>query len=76
MASDVRSDHARYMTKGGLQSATKPLAIEYATRGIGVNAVGRMGEVTDIVDAIVFLEHARFITGEILHVGGGKSAGH
>lgn len=88
------------LTKGGLQSATKSLAIEYATRGIRVNAVapgtiktpmhapetyadlaalhpvGRMGEVTDIVDAIVFLENAGFVTGEILHVDGGMSAGH
>lgn len=88
------------LTKGGLQSATKSLAIEYATRGIRVNAVapgtiktpmhspethaglaalhpvGRMGDVADIVDAIVFLEHAGFVTGEILHVDGGMSAGH
>jgi NAD(P)-dependent dehydrogenase (short-subunit alcohol dehydrogenase family) len=88
------------LTKGGLQSATKSLAIEYATRGIRANAVspgtiktpmhpeethmglaalhpvGRMGEVSDIVDAVVFLENAPFVTGEILHVDGGMSAGH
>ncbi|MCX4855302.1 SDR family oxidoreductase [Streptomyces canus] len=87
------------LTKGGLQSATKSLAIEYATRGIRVNAVspgtiktpmhaeetheflaalhpvGRMGEVSDIVDAVLFLETAPFVTGEILHVDGGMSAG-
>ncbi|MFJ9893295.1 SDR family NAD(P)-dependent oxidoreductase [Streptomyces sp. NPDC091280] len=88
------------LTKGGIQSATKSLAVEYATRGIRVNAVspgtiktpmhpaethpglaalhpvGRMGEVSDIVDAVVFLENAPFVTGEILHVDGGMSAGH
>ncbi|GAA2486836.1 SDR family NAD(P)-dependent oxidoreductase [Streptomyces longisporus] len=88
------------LTKGGLQSATKSLAIEYATRGLRVNAVspgtvktpmhpeeaheflaalhpvGRMGEVSDIVDAVLFLETAPFVTGEILHVDGGMSAGH
>ncbi|MGC0336237.1 SDR family NAD(P)-dependent oxidoreductase [Streptomyces sp. SLBN-8D4] len=88
------------LTKGGLQSATKSLAVEYATRGIRVNAVspgtvktpmhaeetheflaalhpvGRMGEVSDIVDAVLFLETAPFVTGEILHVDGGMSAGH
>jgi NAD(P)-dependent dehydrogenase (short-subunit alcohol dehydrogenase family) len=88
------------LTKGGLQSATKSLAIEYATRGIRVNAVApgtiktpmhaaetheflaalhpirRMGEVGDIVDAVLFLEAAPFVTGEILHVDGGMSAGH
>jgi NAD(P)-dependent dehydrogenase (short-subunit alcohol dehydrogenase family) len=88
------------LTKGGLQSATKSLAIEYATRGIRANAVspgtiktpmhpdethevlaglhpvGRLGEVSDIVDAILYLEQAPFVTGEILHVDGGMSAGH
>ncbi|MEV0460027.1 SDR family NAD(P)-dependent oxidoreductase [Catellatospora methionotrophica] len=88
------------LTKGGLNSATKSLAIEYATRGVRVNAVapgiiktpmhaaethetyaglhpvGRMGETSDIVDAVVFLESAPFVTGEILHVDGGQNAGH
>jgi NAD(P)-dependent dehydrogenase (short-subunit alcohol dehydrogenase family) len=88
------------LTKGGLNSATKSLAIEYAARGVRVNAVspgiirtpmhpaethdalagmhpvGRMGEVADIVDAIMYLEGASFVTGEILHVDGGQSAGH
>ncbi|HUB15092.1 MAG TPA: SDR family oxidoreductase [Acetobacteraceae bacterium] len=88
------------LTKGGLNAATKSLAIEYAKRGIRVNAVspgiistpmhagdspeqlgamhpiGRMGEIADIVDAILYLESAPFVTGEILHVDGGQSAGH
>ncbi|WP_372350840.1 SDR family NAD(P)-dependent oxidoreductase [Streptomyces sp. KL116D] len=88
------------LTKGGLQSATKSLAIEYASRGIRANAVspgtirtpmhapethqfldglhpvGRIGEISDIVDAVLYLEKAPFITGEILHVDGGMSAGH
>ena len=87
------------LTKGGLNSATKGLAIEYATRGIRVNAVspgiikspmhpadthealsklhpvGRMGEMQDIVDAVLYLESAGFVTGEILHVDGGQNAG-
>jgi NAD(P)-dependent dehydrogenase (short-subunit alcohol dehydrogenase family) len=87
------------LTKGGLNAATKSLAIEYASKGVRVNAVspgiiktpmhgpethealakmhplGRMGETRDIVDAILFLESAPFITGEILHVDGGQSAG-
>jgi len=88
------------LTKGGLNSATKSLAIEYAKRGIRVNAVspgiiktpmhaedthealgslhpvGRMGDISDIVQAVVYLESAGFVTGEILHVDGGQSAGH
>jgi NAD(P)-dependent dehydrogenase (short-subunit alcohol dehydrogenase family) len=88
------------LTKGGLNAATKSLAIEYAKRGVRVNAVapgviktplhsaevraapggpnalGRKGEVSDIVDAVLFLENAPFVTGEILHVDGGQAAGH
>jgi len=87
------------LTKGGLNAATKSLAIEYASKGVRVNAVapgviktpmhgpdtydhlsklhpvGRMGETSDIVDAILFLESTPFVTGEILHVDGGQSAG-
>jgi NAD(P)-dependent dehydrogenase (short-subunit alcohol dehydrogenase family) len=88
------------LTKGGLNAATKSLAIEYAKRGIRVNAVapgiikspmhpvethaqlgamhpvGHMGEMSDIVEAVLYLEQAGFVTGEILHVDGGQSAGH
>jgi NAD(P)-dependent dehydrogenase (short-subunit alcohol dehydrogenase family) len=88
------------LTKGGLAAATKSLAIEYAKRGIRVNAVspgiikspmhptetyealgtlhplGRMGEISDIVEAVLYLESASFVTGEVLHVDGGQSAGH
>ena len=38
--------------------------------------VGHMGEITDIVGAILYLESASFVTGEILHVDGRQSAGH
>ena len=88
------------LTKGGIAAATKSLAIEYASRGIRVNAVspgiidtpmhspeaheflaglhpvGRLGDVSDIVDAVLYLEGAQFVTGEILHVDGGQVAGH
>ena len=88
------------LTKGGLDAVTRSLAIEFADRGIRVNAVapgiintpmhkpethdflaglhplGRMGEVREIVEAILYLESATFITGETLHVDGGAHAGH
>jgi NAD(P)-dependent dehydrogenase (short-subunit alcohol dehydrogenase family) len=35
-----------------------------------------MGDVEDVVNAVVYLENAPFVTGEILHVDGGQSAGH
>ena len=85
------------MTKGGLNAATKALAIEYGPRGIRVNAVslgiietqsgsyaglesmdslGRLGQISDVVSAVMYLERADFVTGEISHVDGGQSAGH
>ena len=88
------------LTKGGLNAATKSLAIEYAGRNVRFNVVspgiirtpmhpaetheflsalhpvGHMGDVSDITDAILFLENAPFVTGEVLHVDGGQSAGH
>ena len=42
----------------------------------GLHPVKRMGEIQDIVDGVLFLESAGFVTGEILHVDGGQSAGH
>ncbi|WP_422932149.1 SDR family NAD(P)-dependent oxidoreductase [Singulisphaera sp. PoT] len=88
------------LTKGGLDAVTRSLAIEYADRGIRVNAVapgviktpmhspeaqaalaglhplGRLGEIREIVDAVLYLDSAAFVTGETLHVDGGANAGH
>jgi NAD(P)-dependent dehydrogenase (short-subunit alcohol dehydrogenase family) len=36
----------------------------------------RMGETSDVVDAVMYLDSAGFVTGEILHVDGGQAAGH
>ncbi|WP_433165428.1 SDR family NAD(P)-dependent oxidoreductase [Kribbella sp. CA-247076] len=41
-----------------------------------LHPVGRLGEIEEIVDAVVYLEGAAFVTGEILHVDGGQLAGH
>ncbi|MFV8173103.1 SDR family NAD(P)-dependent oxidoreductase [Mycolicibacterium peregrinum] len=88
------------LTKGGLNAATRALAVEYGSRGIRANAValgiirtpmhspetheilsalhpvGHMGDIDDVVQAVLYLEQAGFVTGEILHVDGGQSAGH
>jgi NAD(P)-dependent dehydrogenase (short-subunit alcohol dehydrogenase family) len=41
-----------------------------------LHPMGRMGSVDDVVQAVLYLEEATFVTGEILHVDGGQSAGH
>jgi NAD(P)-dependent dehydrogenase (short-subunit alcohol dehydrogenase family) len=40
-----------------------------------LHPMGHMGEITDIVDAVLYLEGAGFVTGETLHVDGGQHAG-
>jgi NAD(P)-dependent dehydrogenase (short-subunit alcohol dehydrogenase family) len=87
------------LTKGGLDAVTRSLAIEYADKGIRVNAVSpgiietpmhaardhaalaklhpmqRLGEVREIVEAVLYLDGAAFVTGEVLRVDGGQHAG-
>ena len=87
------------LTKGGLQSVTKALAMEYAAEGIRVNAIApgviqtpmhapetheflkglhpihRLGQIPEIVDALLYLDNAPFVTGQILYVDGGAHAG-
>jgi NAD(P)-dependent dehydrogenase (short-subunit alcohol dehydrogenase family) len=87
------------ITKGGLNSVTRSLAVEYAKAGIRFNAVapgvvdtplhkdapkdslkarqpmGKIAEVKDVVDAVLYLVQASQVTGEVLHVDGGVHAG-
>ena len=87
------------LTKGGLNAATKALAIEHAPLGIRFNAVApgmidtpmhkpeshgflkqmhpiaRLGTTSEIVDAVMYLDRASFVSGEVLHVDGGAHAG-
>ena len=41
----------------------------------GLHPMGRMGEIKEVVDAVLFLTDATFTTGEILRVDGGVHAG-
>jgi NAD(P)-dependent dehydrogenase (short-subunit alcohol dehydrogenase family) len=87
------------LTKGGLVAVTRSRAVEYAARGIRVNAVslgvirtpahdpssyaglsglhplGRVGEVADVVEGVLYLDRAPFVTGETLHIDGGQAVG-
>jgi len=38
--------------------------------------LGRLGEISDVADGILYLERATFVTGETLHIDGGQVAGH
>jgi NAD(P)-dependent dehydrogenase (short-subunit alcohol dehydrogenase family) len=99
-ADSTRPSALQTLTKGGLVAVTRSLAIEYASRGVRVNAVslgvietpqhdkssytglgalhplGLVGEIEDVVGGVLYLESAPFVTGEILHIDGGQSAGH
>jgi NAD(P)-dependent dehydrogenase (short-subunit alcohol dehydrogenase family) len=87
------------ITKGGLNTVTRSLAIEYTKEGIRFNAVapgvvdtplhkdgsqeslkarqpmGKIVQVKDVVDAVLYLAQASQVTGEVLHVDGGSHAG-
>ncbi len=41
-----------------------------------LHPMGRMGETSDIVEGVMYLDAAQFVTGEVLHVDGGQAAGH
>ena len=59
---------------GIIKSQMNPPETEEARSAL--QPAGRMGEISDVVEAVLYLESARFVTGEILHVDGGQSAGH
>ena len=50
----------------------EPRAYEFLK---GLQPIGRMGEIREVVDAVLFLTDATFTTGEIVHVDGGAHAG-
>jgi NAD(P)-dependent dehydrogenase (short-subunit alcohol dehydrogenase family) len=59
------------------QKRSSSLASSYPACHEGIaGPVGRIGPIGDVVDAILSLERATFVTGETLHVDGGQAAGH
>jgi NAD(P)-dependent dehydrogenase (short-subunit alcohol dehydrogenase family) len=63
------------VSPGIIQTPMHP-ADSYDGLGDQLPPLGRVGQVSDVVDAILFLESSPYITGEILHIDGGQSAGH
>jgi NAD(P)-dependent dehydrogenase (short-subunit alcohol dehydrogenase family) len=61
------------------EPAQKVAIITGASQGFGAGlaaAFRRAGYADDVVDGILYLERATFVTGEILHIDGGQAAGH
>jgi NAD(P)-dependent dehydrogenase (short-subunit alcohol dehydrogenase family) len=87
------------LIKGGIEAATRSLAIEYAPQGIRVNTIApgivdtpmhpeanhpflkglspaqRIATTEEVAEALLYLDGASFVSGEVLHVDGGAHAG-
>jgi NAD(P)-dependent dehydrogenase (short-subunit alcohol dehydrogenase family) len=83
LAAVVRSLAIEYASRGVRANAVSLGVIKTPPHGdaeyLGMAALhplGRVGEVSDVVDGILYLERATFVTGEVLHIDGGQVAGH
>jgi NAD(P)-dependent dehydrogenase (short-subunit alcohol dehydrogenase family) len=68
-----RGIRANAVSLGVIQTPLNPPAA-YAELA-KLHPLGRVGQVSDVVEGILYLEAAPFVTGEILHIDGGQSAG-
>ncbi|NLP63659.1 SDR family NAD(P)-dependent oxidoreductase [Paraburkholderia sacchari] len=83
LAAATRSLAIEYAKRGIRANAVSPGIIKspmhapetHAALG-ALHPMDHMGEMSDIVNAILYLDSAPFVTGEILHVDGGQVAGH
>jgi NAD(P)-dependent dehydrogenase (short-subunit alcohol dehydrogenase family) len=62
------------VSPGIIKTPMHPLEAHQALGAL--HPMGRMGDVSDILDAVLYLDGAGFVTGEVLHVDGGQAAGH
>jgi NAD(P)-dependent dehydrogenase (short-subunit alcohol dehydrogenase family) len=84
IAAATRSLAIEHASRGIRVNAVSPGIIQtpvhppesYAGLGERLVPLGHVGQVDDIVNAILFLESSPFVTGEIVHVDGGQIAGH
>ena len=84
LAAATRSWAIEYAAYGIRVNAVSPGIIatpmhpaeSYEHLGARLPPLGRVGQVSDVVDGVLFLESSPYITGEILHIDGGQIAGH
>jgi NAD(P)-dependent dehydrogenase (short-subunit alcohol dehydrogenase family) len=83
LAAVTRSLATEYASRGVRVNAVAPGVVMTLTHDpasyegmAGLHPLGRIGEISDIIDGILYLERATFVTGEILHIDGGQTAGH
>jgi NAD(P)-dependent dehydrogenase (short-subunit alcohol dehydrogenase family) len=84
LAAATRSLAIEYASYGIRVNAVSPGIIQtpvhppesYDDLGDRLPPLGRPGQVSDVVDGVLFLESSPYITGEILHIDGGQVAGH
>ena len=84
VAAATRSLAIEHASRGIRVNAVSPGIIQtpvhppesYAGLGERLVPLGHVGQVDDVVNAILFLESSPFVTGEIVHVDGGQIAGH
>ena len=83
LAAATRSLAIEYASRGIRANAVAPGIIqtplyppeEYASLGPQI-PVGRVGQVSDVVGGVLYLESAPYVSGVILHIDGGQIAGH
>ena len=83
LAAATRALAVEYASRGIRANAVAPGIIqtplhppeEYAGLGPRV-PLGRVGQVSDVVGGVLYLESAPYVTGVILHIDGGQIAGH
>ena len=83
LAAATRSLAIEYASRGIRANAVAPGIIqtplhppeEYAGLGPRI-PLGRVGQVSDVVGGVLYLESAPYVSGVILHIDGGQIAGH
>ena len=83
LAAATRSLAIEYASRGIRANAVAPGVIqtplhppeEYAGLGPRI-PLGRVGQVSDVVGGVLYLESAPYVSGVILHIDGGQIAGH